>query len=177
MGYRLRLGKIPKRMKDFCEGKSFDELLEICGDQSVVYGLPDYEQIYELGKYFDFKDGMSDFFSFDILEESECEFKIVSKDGLKKIIGYYHKQTLEYHEKLLKEMESGGEFPITLSYLSQKVLEWSDNAFDVKPYYLDEENTDGFIVRSLSMEYGIFNLVFIYKTFNWENDYLIYSGW
>jgi len=26
-------------------------------------------------------------------------------------------------------------------------------------------------------EYAIFNLVYIYRTFDWENDYLIYSGW
>ena len=60
-------------------------------------------------------------------------------------------------------------------FINSKAREWG-NKF-LNPYYLDEETTDGAIVKSWEYEYAIFNLVYIYRTFDWENDYLIYSAW
>lgn len=61
------------------------------------------------------------------------------------------------------------------NHLRGKAEEWSGKY--IRPYYLDEDNTDGEIVSSWKIEYAIFNLVYIYRTFDWKNDYLIYSGW
>jgi hypothetical protein len=43
------------------------------------------------------------------------------------------------------------------------------------PYDIDEDS-DG-IVQSGLYEYAIFELVYIYKTFDWENNYLLFYGW
>jgi hypothetical protein len=166
MGYRSRLGKVVKAEKVRFEGKSAKEVEAMLPEDSSCY-YPDFHtELYGLGKYFDFTKGEAPFYSFDIEEECEAEFYIMSKEELKSLIGDYHSTIKSY----LESLKSGK------AYLESKQQEW-DSRFDLKPYYLDEEHPDGFITPSWKYEYAIFNLVHIYRSFDWENDYLIYSAW
>ena len=70
------------------------------------------------------------------------------------------KGVYEYYYNILEEIKNE-DFSTASSCIAQKVLEWEDNGFDVKPYYLDQEETDGFTVSSFKFEYCIFNLVYI----------------
>ena len=56
--------------------------------------------------------------------------------------------------------------------------EWgiAKTKFKLTPYILGDSKP-GSIVSSWFKEYAIFNLVHILHTFDWDNDYLIYSGW
>jgi hypothetical protein len=64
------------------------------------------------------------------------------------------------------------------SYFQGKVWDWQDNCFGLKPYHLyPEVGSDGKLIASYKIEYVIFELVLMYNTFDWENDYLIYNGW
>lgn len=176
MGYRVRLGKIPKSVREKYAGKTYDQLAEMYGEHlsgedsyfPAAYP-PEHTQLYEIGKYVDYNKHTEPFYDFDL---HECEFHIMSEEGLRYIISEYHKEIYEFYRDMKPEEYAG--------HIRMKALRWNpdpEENFGVFPYYMDEEHTDGFIVRSWSMEYAIFNIVYIYKTFDWENDYLIYSGW
>ena len=44
-----------------------------------------------------------------------------------------------------------------------------------RPYNLKEDNSE--IVSSWRYEYAIFEMVRLFKTFDWENNYLLFYGW
>ena len=117
--------------------------------------------------------------SYDIYDEYEAEFYVLEKEGLKYIIDDLHKKILDNFTKLRDNcLNDNGDKNKVLSYFQGKVWDWQDNAFNLKPYHLEpEEGSDGKLIASYKIEYIIFELVLMYNTFDWENDYLIYNGW
>ena len=191
MGYRLRLGRIPKGMRTVIKGLSYKEITEKFKIDSPVYELPKYKELLDLGKNVDFSKGCAtDFFSFDI-KEYDSEFHIFKKEGLELIIKEYHKETGGWFkelrsgvEELFKVIDSGSIKDINndihqktmgavYNFFRMREFEWNEH----RPYDLSDGETKSTIANLDSYQYAIFNLVHIYKTFDWENDYLIYSGW
>jgi len=191
MGYRARLGRIPKAAKEKYAGKSAEEVGALCeadevnkGDSYWVSRPKEHVQLYELGKYCDFRDDSVDFYDFDIMEKCENEFHIMPKETLKKIIEYYHNKIFANYEELHSQAEGNppkdpyADEHAIVNFLRSRKLEWGKkDSYGLLPYRLDEDDDcDGFISGSWQYEYGIFNIVHIYRTFDWENDYLIYSA-
>jgi hypothetical protein len=169
MSYRSRLGKIAKTEKEKYKGKSYEEVAAMMGEDFVCYRPNAHTELFELGKYFEFTKGKINFYDFDIEDETECEFYIMSKEDLKELIYDYHEIIYNFYERLAKGKDD------VQAFVDGQAREWCSKFSN--PYYLDEETTDGEIVKSWKYEYSIFNLVYIYRTFDWENDYLIYSAW
>lgn len=195
MGYRIKLGTFPKDKYDIYENKSMEEVqsyLEEQEDLDKVSYSPYYPKfhkpILELGKYVSFEKGRLPFYKqFDVYQIYGCEFDILTKLGLKYIIDSYHttikENFINYFDMFRVDsneikLKNGYEVEI-YEYFSSKKREWDDsNRFYVCPYKLDEPfGGDGEIVNSWKYEYGIFNLVYIYRTFDFESNLLIYSGW
>jgi hypothetical protein len=180
MGYRIRLGKISKIIHETkYKNKTYEELkLKYFFEDSEYYFWrpEEYTQLYEIGKYVSYDQGLSDFYAFDVFEKEEGEFSILSKEGLKIIIEDYHNNIKNYYKEIIDNFEEKLKNDDIKNHFLHTLNNW-DNPYCVLPYYLDEEHPDGVIVKSWIREYAIFNLVYIYKFFDWENDYLIYSGW
>ena len=176
MGYRNRLGRIPKTEK-----AKYEHLIEWDNpDVTPYYELEGFEELFELCISYT-KEALKakDFFSFDIYKGYEAEFYILDKEGLKYIIDDLHKQILKNYTELRDDI-AGDNTNISkiINHLQSKVWVWQENVFDVKPYYLEpKKGSDGRLVASYHIEYIIFELVLMYNTFDWENDYLIYNGW
>lgn len=175
MGYRLKLGKIPKSEKPRFHGKNSTDSQAMIGEDESLYYPPAHTQLFELGKYVTYEEHTYPFYSFDIYDEYESDFLIMTKAGLKTVIKEYHEKIRRNYQDLLWANDSEG----TNDFLRSRAREWSRNVFGLCPYYLDQppERSDGMMAASWQYEYSIFNLVYIYRTFDWENDYLIYSGW
>ena len=58
---------------------------------------------------------------------------------------------------------------------SRVVHSWSGKYFGILPVDLDESRER--ITGDWSYEYAIFELVRLYKVFDWENDDLVLEGW
>jgi len=172
MGYRSRLGRINKSEREKYRGKTSDQVYKMIDEDYSPYRLKEHEQLYEMGKDCDFKIKPDQFYDFDVYEEYESEFHILSKAGLRQIIDEYHEIILKSYKDDV-ECNDFGKIKINIK---SKFDEWNKQ-FNLLPYYLDNEHTDGYITPSWMYEYAIFNLVYIYKSFDWENDYLIYSAW
>jgi len=169
MGYRARLGKVAKKEKEKFIGLSYEEAEKLIDKNSAVYRPQFHTQLYELGKYFNLTQGTIPFYDFDLEKECETEFYIMSKEQLKELIEEYHDLIYQNYEHLAQGNKN------VQMFINSRAREWCSNFLN--PYYLDEEETDGELVGSWQYEYSIFNLVYIYRTFDWETDYLIYSAW
>lgn len=180
MGYRVRLGKVPKEYKEkFAECKTEEQAQALANSLSdtrqSLYAPFFHTELHELGKYIDHKTPgeYEPFYNFELEEE---EFYVLTKDGLIAIINGYREIVLSIYKNDLESLNTLSNLAELQGNLERKVREW-DIQFDWCPItgMFDKESND--ITRSWMFEYAIFNLLHIYRTFDWENDYLIYSGW
>ncbi len=183
MGYRNYIGKISKEIyeqnkdltkkelylkyEDEGKGDVFDD-----GDSLKYYfsgdELPTYKMLHNLGKYCDFDIDKETHEFFTKWKCPDTEFLVCTENVLLKIIEDYRLTVLKWYEKQLKTPKEAEHNYRTM------VREWGGDKWNMIPYDLDKE-TDN-IVKSWRFEYAIFDLVRIYKSFDWENDVLIYSG-
>lgn len=177
MGYRTRLGRVSKSSRELFINKDFETVYALLnGSEHSIYRPDFHEELLCLGSESYRPNDVSEFYSFDCYEACEGEFLIVSKSGLIEIIDEYHRRVAAMYDELF-----AGSDAERLSHIARKVQEWGqDNIkFGVRPYYLEQDlsNRDGIIARSWMFEYQIFNIAYIYSTFDWANDYLILNGW
>lgn len=160
MGYRTRLGKVSKKDHEkYKDSESFRK----------SYNPDFHTQLYEIGKYFHYTEHRKPFYNkFNIAEEHESEFDILDKEGLEGIIKVFEGYIRDWFNKATEYDKE--------NYFKSIKREWVENIdkFDLAPYSLDPKQE---MVKSWKYEYTIFQLVHIYRSFDWDNDLLIYSAW
>lgn len=122
------------------------------------------ERLYSLGDAFDNDDIYNNHTTPLLVGEVQKKYedynlRILTKEGLLKIIKGYHNDNIEYFENLLKN----GKIKGLLLSLSCPIEDFANlNADDLN------------ITRSNRKAFAIFNLVSIYKFFDWDNYSIIY---
>lgn len=205
MGYRHYLYAIPKKqvveiqscktneeLCNFAENYGYKVDRGCCDDGS--YWFSPYEvgkEIYELGKYseiaFKLESERPSLFTSEELKErySDYGFALLTKDDFKAVIEAYRQRIVDWFQELLNPDKSR----IASNKLSKeerKRLElereikdkwekWCGKHFGILPIDLDESRER--ITGDWSYEYAIFELVRLYKIFDWENDELVLVGW
>lgn len=205
MGYRHYLYAVPKKQVtgiqacktnedwcDFAENYGYKVDRDCCDDRSGWFSP--YKigtELYELGKYseigFKLESERPSLFTSKELKArySDYGFALLTKDDFKAIIEAYRQKIVEWFESLLNPDKS----QITSDKLSKeerkrleweheikgKLEKWSGKYFDILPIDLDENRER--ITGDWSYEYAIFELVRLYKAFDWENDELVLVGW
>ena len=116
---------------------------------------------------------------------SDYGFALLTKDDFKAIIEAYRQKIVDWLQSLLNPED----YPIIPSKLPKeerkhltieheiqdKIDSWSGKYFGILPIDLDE--TRERITCDWTYEYAIFELVRLYKIFDWENDDLVLVGW
>lgn len=197
MGYRHYFYKLPKaELEEIKNCKSNAELCDWAKNRG--YGLEDYEDdepyvpIYQIGKEvcgfgkhvdwaFDMQSKNESIFGTENLSESYSHYApvICTEDDFLLVIEYYKQKIVEYYKSLFETDHEEKVLGITLeqkwkNHISNQLNEWN-NDFGLCP--LDTDRSRPNINRSWLYEYEIFELVRVYKTFNFENDALILLGW
>lgn len=205
MGYRHYLYAVPKKQvaeiqacktnEDWCnfaEKNGYKVDRDCCDDGSGW--LSPYKigtELYELGKYseigFKLESERPSLFTSEELKKrySDDGFALLTKDDFKAIIEAYRQKIIAWLESLLNPNESRIDSN-KLSKEERKHLEWeyeikdkldswSGKYFGTLPIDLDESRER--ITGDWSYEYAIFELVRVYKVFDWENNDLVLVGW
>lgn len=206
MGYRNYLGSLPKREYNKIKKFTLQELYEYKGEKWSddfsegyvgVYNIA-YESQYELGKdvdQFPKKYFKSVFKNKETQKHftQEHDFYVVEKEFVKALIEYYTEKIKTYYEQMLspfikEDKKVAGfmvdkEIPITpeeisgvyelISHIRSMGMEWGVGWYGV-PYNLKE---NGDMITSWKYEYSIFNLVILYRTFDWKRNVMIYYGY
>lgn len=228
MGYRLYIGKMPKRQYNKIKKMTRPELWNYYNvevpDEIDEYDEP-YLGVYDLGtelygfgKYVDFYDKKTckPFFKNKETYEyynQDWEIHIVTKEFLEAVIedykervkSYYNNMTTPFfgdgvfsdskHSEFLNSVESkssikNNEFHYDYTLDFTKITQEEQTAlwkmiehirsFRVEWTHLspfDLHNDKPAITTSWKFEYGIFELVRIYKSFDWKKDVMYYYGW
>lgn len=173
----------------------------------IGMGVYDFgKRLYEFGKYTDFqppKKSLKAFFKNKELNKyftEENDFNIVTKDFLAYIIESYKKRITDYYTEMINPFLGVSEFlnSIKIDYGVKKdnitfdftkITQDEQNALwkiiehirsmcaewtCLTPYDLEVGNN---ITSSWKYEYGIFELVRIYKSFDWKRNVMIYYGY
>lgn len=187
MSFRYKLGKIEKKHQDKYKHLNYDEVCNLVNTTSEpdfsLYSLPEHSEflIIDLPNMDDHY--FKTFFNKFNLDEYGYEFKIMTKEGLEHLIDHYNEQIISTLnsdiEYIQNNNEKGKELAIGL--FQRKLDKWKLEVAGrkIRPYILNKDNKkeQNLIISDDSYEYDIFNLVFIYNNFNWDNDYLILNGW
>lgn len=205
MGYRHYLYAVPKKQvaeiqacqtnddwTNFAKRYGYRVSLSVCNDGSDWFAPYDVgNDLYELGKYsetgFKLESERPSLFTSDELKKryEDYGFALLTKDDFKAVIETYRQKIINWFQSLLNPEDH----PIIPSGLSKeerrcalidneiknKIDNWSGKYFGISPIDLDESKER--IAGDWSYEYAIFELVRVYKAFDWENDDLVLVGW
>lgn len=178
--------------------------LEVEEDENYLgMGVYDFgESLYEFGKYTDFeppKKSLKTFFKNKELNKyftQEHDFNVVTKEFLEYIIENYKKRISDYYNDMmnpcdfLKSIKTDYKYPendttfdftkITqeeqnalfkiIEHVRSMRIEWTC----LTPYNLEKGEE---VASSWKYEYQIFELVRIYKSFDWKRNVMIYYGY
>lgn len=197
MGYIHYLYAVPKKQvaeiqacktnEDWCnfaENYGYKVNRDCCDDGSGWFSP--YKvgtKLYELGKYskigFKLESERPSLFTSDELRErySDYGFALLTKDDFKAVIEFYRQKIISWFKSLLEIKDSSEQyqFEILKGEAQDKLDRWSGKYFGISPINLDESRE--LITDSWSYEYAIFELVRVYKVFDWENNELVLVGW
>ena len=156
---------------------------------------------YELGKYVDSfpKNYFKSVFKNKETQKhftEEHDFYIVNQEFVKMLIEYYTEKIRTYYKEYLApffdEDKAKAEFMKTkgtppteeeisgtyrlIDHVRSMAMEWGVAGWleDQIPYSLDPKKD---MVTSWKYEYAIFNLVLLYRTFDWKRNVMIYYGY
>ena len=186
MGYRNYIGKLKKELNT---NVTFEDLIERCrvleNNYNLNYISPRMlvNEIHEFGKYVNIKKLEGNlklyFLNPEVNEffKSDYEFMEITKEGLELIIEEYAEYIANYYESLLKVdeidiLKGNTVEKKCVSAIESKFRTWKNEY--MTPYNLSEDCEH--LSDSWEYEHSIFDLVRIYKTFDWENDTMIWYG-
>lgn len=138
--------------------------------------------VYEFGKYVDFLKDKKTYKPFWKNKESKKRYEhyqpnVVTKEFLALIIKDYTELVKKYYLEMLDGIDTRKPETLTLEKsvaMWQHIRSFSSEWNDLIPYNLEHGEQ---ITTSWKFEYGIFELVRIYKTFAWKKDVLVYYGY
>lgn len=196
MGYRNYIGSLPR--KEYNQIKNFtkEELYKFKKVNDDYIGVYDIvtDNMYALGKYVDqfpkrlFKPV---FLNKELQKDftKEHDFYLVGKKFLEVVINDYGLKVRNYYNDLLKDFLTDEKYPRlkdpkdapvqsvvkVLHHIYSMSFEWGCTPFsDDMPYNLNKGDA---VTTSWKFEYAQFELVRIYKTFDFKNNVLIYYGY
>lgn len=200
MGYRHYLYAIPKsQVAEIQACQNASDLTEFAKRHNYPYDEDDGwlplhkigEELYELGKYskigFELESERPSVFTSDELKEKYADygFALLTKEDFKAVIEFYRQKIIEWLNSLLniddricfsdELTKEQYQFENLKQEVQDKIDSWSKKYWGICPIDLDEDKER--ITGDWSYEYAIFELVRVYKAFDWENDNLVLVGW
>lgn len=185
MGYRNYIGSISKReynkikklpKEEFYKLRGVDPEDDYIGPYNIV------KDIYEFGKYCDFplKGLTKKFFTDKAFHDdmnNDGELVLVDKRFMEMVIKHYHEKIKAYYADMLDGIDMDDKTtwtPEKFTKLFQHVRSMSIEWRQLTPY--DLENGDS-VTTSWKYEYELFELVRIYKSFDWKKNVMAYYGY
>jgi len=181
MGYRNYIGYISKKEYNKIKSLNKDELFNFSGDDDYYSVRNFIKELHELGKYCEFNTrGLTKkFFKNKDLNDyynSDMELFIVDKQFLEMIINTYSEFIKKHYKDMMSDVDVNNEetwtkekFAIIFQHIRSFSIEWTQ----LTPYNLNEGEE---ITTSWKYEYVVFELVRIYKSFDWKRNIMVYYG-
>lgn len=204
MEYRHYLYAIPKnQVSEIQACKTANDLTEFAKRHNYPYDEDDgWLSLYKVGKeLYEFEkhskigfklelERPSVFTSDELKNEyADYGFALLTKDDFKAIIEFYRQKIIDWFQSLLnmddrivlpKGMtKEQYQFENLKQEVQVKIDGWSGKYREIYPkiYPIDLDESRERIIGVWDYEYAIFELVRLYKSFDWKNDDLVLIGW
>lgn len=190
MGYRNYIATMPKKDYNKIKNLSKDELY-------IMYNKADMDEdekyigvyefgttLYNFGKYVNFKypeKSKLPFFKNKKTQhkfDSDDELYVVTKEFFEAIINSYKEKIQNYYKELVYTMDRKDHRNWTekqIIELYEHVDSMASEWIKLEPFELNDNKNS--ITNSWKYEYSIFELVRIYKSFDWKKNVMIYYGY
>ncbi len=207
MSYRIYLVSIPRnryiKIKDLNKRqfiRKFKLQKDECGKYNVDIHKIFNQELFNFGSSvsYDCQETAESLFSQkdtrDLVDDEYYNLRVLTKEDFANLIEQERKIVAEHYHKMLEpfivtypderewydlrlDFTKGKqyEFDSFRNWLSSKYREWNPLLKHSKPYNLDDEHKQ--CVSSWKREYAIFELVRIYKSFNWKHNVMVIYGW
>lgn len=122
-----------------------------------------------------------------LYEDTDCDYYSITKEGFKQIILAYRKRIIEYQKEAIENEENSEaikdwhrspETPSTL--IRSELMEWESSYVDsdgeVKYFCIDLSDDKQRISGSWKYKYAIFDMIYVYKHFDWNNYTMVVFG-
>lgn len=177
MGYRNYLGRMPKDVYDGVRDLSERDLKDLFGCPQDDYFNPrkhiQLEELHELGKYCEFP-GIDmvkkPLFDKAMSWDTDEEYYVGGKSLIEYFIENYRESVHTYYEELFSSMDDN--LNEVKFFFERRIDDWEGKY--TKPYNLNTDSSA--IVSSWLYEYAVFELVRIYKSFDYDNYVVTYTG-
>ncbi len=197
MGYRFYLASMDKKeFEEFTKMTSVqvynkytkDRNRETDESEMYIWLYDILKEEYPLWKYFDM---LSDLEWVTVDKEclyssfEESSFSYVTKEKFEELIEAYQDQTLEYYKSLLikdkydfswEEYTDEKKLRRLIGHIESKIRAFDKHKFwgsKSHRFIVNMDKDSDNIVSSWEYEHGVFELVRIYKTFDWENKFML----
>lgn len=173
MGYRNYFYSLPReeyeQIKDMTNAELNLFYKNPPEEEFNYLSIPNIKLIHEFGKYcdFDINHTLSGFFTNNSNDDSDTEFSIANRETFRIIIKDYINKITTNYQILVDENNPEKLLQYSIANLSEWDMGW---AID-----LNKDNPS--ISTSWKYEYIVFELVRIYKSFDYKNNILIYCGY
>lgn len=189
MGYNLYLGEMTKDEVNALKTMPIKDIINKYTNDNTLpspYEIV-HEKLLDLGSYVDYEDTLVSNYNYGtrIIKSEDTqegdyydtgyELCEISKEGLKFIINYYMKKASNYYSQLLNSLTIiGSDTNQLTSFLKRRKVDWLP---DEKVLGALDFSDSPYLARSWDYEYNAFNLLLIYKSFDWQNKSLILYGY
>lgn len=122
-----------------------------------------------------------------LLEDDDCDYYSITKEGFKRIILSYRERIIEYHKQAIENEKDPtliendfGRFSDTpIRLIESELLEWEscykgDNGETC--YFCIDLSDKPRVSGSWKYKYGIFDMIYVYKHFDWDNYTMVVYG-
>lgn len=187
MGYNLYLAEMTKDEVNALKTMTLKDIINKYTNDNTLpspYEIV-HKKLLDLGSYVDYEDALVSNYGTRIIKSEDTqegdyydtgyELCEISKEGLKFIINYYMKKASKYYSRLLDSLTIIGSDTTQLtSFLNRRKVDWLP---DEKVLGVLDFSDSHYLSRSWDYEYNTFNLLSIYKSFDWQNKSLILYGY
>ena len=123
-----------------------------------------------------------------IKEHSDIDYYSISKEGFKQIILAYRQRIIDYMKESIDLYEHPEEKESSKHWFTEDVVDLMKSELREWEYpYKDEKGNNRYFCIDLSdnknkvsgswkYKYGIFDMIAVYKNFDWENDLMVVYG-
>lgn len=121
-------------------------------------------------------------------EDPDIDYYSITKEGFKQIILYYRQKVIKYLKKSI-ELHKNPDLKCKSDYYFVKPLldiveedlreweqEWGSKSGTISYSNIDLKDNSNYISSSWTYKYGIFDMIYLFKTFDWENNELVIYG-
>lgn len=120
-------------------------------------------------------------------EHPDCDYYSITKEGFKRIILAYRERIIEYQkqalqneqDQTLREKYSYKGIDTPTSLIEDELREWESSYKDEEGnihYFCIDLSDNKRVSGSWKYKYAIFDMIYVYKNFDWENYTMVVYG-